>query len=729
MNISSPLFCHLFIGMTFLNPFVLFGLAAAAIPILIHLLNKRKLRTIDFSTLAFLKELQRSTMRRITVRQWVLLALRTLLIVMLVLAFARPALHGSIGTAGAHAATSVVIILDNTASMALSNERGTHLDQAKERARQIAELLEPQDDAAVIRLGDLPLPAPPVPVHDPAFTLRAIDGTLISPRYRTVDDALRTAAAVLASSKNANKEVYVLTDGQRSTLRRPDEWRDAPPEPLFGPDVRFFIAPSCVTPAENWGIRSVTMPDGLLLPGKPVTVRASVVNYGTRRTENHIVTLSSGGTTLMQKSLSLDGGESGTAEFTLTPERAGFISGEVTLESDPFEADDVRSFAFHVPERLRIVLVTPDETAARYITAALTVPNTLSAAGATEVRRLSVPQLTAAGIEDAGLVILAGVPALSEGQRTLLRSHVVAGGAMIFFPGQDSTAGTYRYLESFGLPPGTAVQAPADAPMRFGAADLEFPLFRGMFDGAQRKERALESPDIRTAYSLPARKEMRTVIALSNGVPFLWIRELSRGRILGFAVPARPGWSDLTSAGLFVPLLYQSALYLSSLASLEAMSASYTAGEPAEFPASLLVGRGALSPELTLTDPERRPAPLRSYARTNGDGSITRILTAPELPSPGLYRIVAGRDTVGMAAATMDERESESALASVSESASGAERLGALPANVTVLAPDEPLAESVRKSRYGTELWRGFALAALLLGLAEMLIARERKNA
>ena len=72
---------------------MLFGLAAAAIPVLIHLLNFRKLRTVEFSSLRFLKELQRSSIRRIRIRQWILLALRTLLIVALVLAFSRPALR------------------------------------------------------------------------------------------------------------------------------------------------------------------------------------------------------------------------------------------------------------------------------------------------------------------------------------------------------------------------------------------------------------------------------------------------------------------------------------------------------------------------------------------------------------------------------------------------------------------------------------------------------------
>jgi hypothetical protein len=62
--------------MTFLNPFMLFGLAAAAIPILLHLLNLRKLKTVEFSSLQFLRELQRTRMRRIRLRQWILLALR-----------------------------------------------------------------------------------------------------------------------------------------------------------------------------------------------------------------------------------------------------------------------------------------------------------------------------------------------------------------------------------------------------------------------------------------------------------------------------------------------------------------------------------------------------------------------------------------------------------------------------------------------------------------------------
>jgi len=78
--------------MLFLNPAILLGLLASLIPILIHILNFRKLKKIEFSTLIFLKEIQKSKIRKIKIKQWILLVLRTLIIIFLVLAFARPTL-------------------------------------------------------------------------------------------------------------------------------------------------------------------------------------------------------------------------------------------------------------------------------------------------------------------------------------------------------------------------------------------------------------------------------------------------------------------------------------------------------------------------------------------------------------------------------------------------------------------------------------------------------------
>lgn len=94
--------------MTFLNPLLLLGLAAAAIPLIIHLFNFRRPRRVDFSSLVFLHELKKSTMQRVRIKQWLLLALRTLAIASVALAFARPTMTGPVaGTLGGSGRTTM----------------------------------------------------------------------------------------------------------------------------------------------------------------------------------------------------------------------------------------------------------------------------------------------------------------------------------------------------------------------------------------------------------------------------------------------------------------------------------------------------------------------------------------------------------------------------------------------------------------------------------------------
>lgn len=142
--------------MTFLNPALLLGLIAAAIPILLHLLNLRRLRTIEFSTLTFLKELQRTRIRRLKIRQLLLMVLRTLLVMLLVLAFARPTLKGSImGSIGSHGKTTIVLLIDDSFSMTASDQQGELLKQAKQTALAIVGLLKEGDEVSLVKFSDV----------------------------------------------------------------------------------------------------------------------------------------------------------------------------------------------------------------------------------------------------------------------------------------------------------------------------------------------------------------------------------------------------------------------------------------------------------------------------------------------------------------------------------------------------------------------------------------------
>ncbi|MBI3865913.1 MAG: BatA domain-containing protein, partial [Planctomycetia bacterium] len=134
--------------MNFLNSAFLAGLAAAVVPLLIHLLNRRKVRTVDFSSVMFLRDLRKTRMRRLQLRRWLLMAIRTLMIALVVLAFARPAIKSSgLAALGSRARTSAVIALDRSASMALETQNGTAYERAQRRLGEIIAMFGEGDQA------------------------------------------------------------------------------------------------------------------------------------------------------------------------------------------------------------------------------------------------------------------------------------------------------------------------------------------------------------------------------------------------------------------------------------------------------------------------------------------------------------------------------------------------------------------------------------------------------
>src|SRR5215831_21070451 len=135
--------------MNFLNPLFLFGLAAAAIPVLIHLFTRRKPREVRFPSLDFLTEVNQSEIRRLRLKQWLLLLLRTLAVAALALAMSRPALRGSTAPGG-RASTTVIVLLDQSGSMSATSRGGTRFADARRAAEDLLATLGPQDELELV---------------------------------------------------------------------------------------------------------------------------------------------------------------------------------------------------------------------------------------------------------------------------------------------------------------------------------------------------------------------------------------------------------------------------------------------------------------------------------------------------------------------------------------------------------------------------------------------------
>ncbi|MBZ0199414.1 MAG: BatA domain-containing protein, partial [Ignavibacteriaceae bacterium] len=209
--------------MMFLNPAVLLGLLAASIPVLIHLFNLRKLQRIEFSTLSFLKELQKNKIRKIKLKQWLLLLLRVLIITFIVLSFARPALKGiAIGGATSAAKTSAVFIIDDTFSMSVVDTKGSYFNQAKAAIKDLLSNFQEGDDAALIKISSAGKDEIMLSSNLVDFR-KNIESLKLSDETGKINDALVKAAGVLSASNNFNKEIYLLTDFQKGKIAGDEE--------------------------------------------------------------------------------------------------------------------------------------------------------------------------------------------------------------------------------------------------------------------------------------------------------------------------------------------------------------------------------------------------------------------------------------------------------------------------------------------------------------------------
>ena len=129
--------------MTFLSPSILWGLLAITIPIIIHLISLRHTRDAEFSSLRFIKSLKHETIQHLRIKQWLLVLLRMIAILCLILMFSRPLMTGALtGKLAGYVESIAVIVIDNSASMAVHTDDGTLLDRAKSSLPAILKGLE-----------------------------------------------------------------------------------------------------------------------------------------------------------------------------------------------------------------------------------------------------------------------------------------------------------------------------------------------------------------------------------------------------------------------------------------------------------------------------------------------------------------------------------------------------------------------------------------------------------
>ena len=700
-------------GLTFLNGAFLAAALVALLPIVIHLISRRRVETVDFSSLRFLKELERKRIRRVRLRQILLLVIRSLILLSVALALARPTIRGPLaGAAGARARTSIAIVLDESASMGRSLDGVPLFEEALTACRGVAGLLDEGDQAFLVTASDPPRDVLPDGTFSREALEEALGGLGVASSSTDYAGALAEATRLLGGARNLNRELYVVGDLQRTGWAGSggQPAGDAGPgEPAGDRDaVRGYVVP-VPGPTGNLSVASVDA--GRKYGGTPglFSISAEVRNWGARRVDVP-VKLFVDGVQVGQTGAALEPGGAAVAALATTVDEARWHGGWVELPPDALEIDNRRYFVIPPATRTEVLVVRAAGDESR--DDAYYVSRALDPTGSGE--RFSPVEIDAAslGSQEDGrfpVAVLADVGRLdSSGEKWVVR-HVEGGGGLLLVFGSRTDL---RYWNAGLLPllAGMRLKTTLDRPsgVRLAPAGSGHPLLDGLVFG----ERLIDDVTVRRGFEVETgvdgARRPEEVLELPGIGPVLILgRTESRGEVGVVLTGIDPAWSDLPQSGFLVPLTHR------LVAHLEGTQAR---GEGA------LVGHDLVVPldetAVGRVDVEVPGGGITIAELRAGRGRGAVVAAAD---TPGVYRFLVEGHEAALGAVNMDPRESDLAALDPGE-------LGERVPGVTFRTLDAggPIEGEIVEARRGRELWRVFVYLALALIAVEMLLARPR---
>ncbi len=691
--------------MIFLNPAVLFGLLAASIPVIIHLFNLRKLKKIEFSTLTFLKELQKNKIRKIKLKQWILLALRVMIILFVVMAFARPTLKSfQIGGTTSAAKTTAVFILDDTFSMSVVDQKGSYFNQGKEIINKIIAQLQEGDEVGLILVSN--------PKKETKLTsnlsefLKIINQLDISFVSDNLNSALVKAAQLISRSKNFNKEIYILSDFQKEEIINKNLSNDL--SELLNKSVKLYSIDLSDKDVYNFSIDNLKINNQIFEKDKPVSFLIMITNNSKQDVDNAVVSLFLDDERAAQKSFDVRAGQSANVEIEAIPKSAGFIDITAEIETDEIEQDNKRFANLFIPEKISVGLFAENINDLTYVDLALRT------AGETKyvIEKKNINQLGSQQLNKFQTIILSA-NSLTSGIEQL-KSYFQNGGGLILFPSSiPDQIKLNQFYSQLGIRMNPAFVGKVgndDIRIKFDKTDFNHPIFKNIFQSDEKKN--FESPELNAYYRNSSAGNQ--IISLVDGSSFLSEVRLNKGKILIFSSAPVLSWSDFSIKSIFAPLINKSAVYL---ASKERDQNDFIAGEDININL-----RNQNPSQIKIVKPDK------SEEFINLTDNLSRdYLAYSNIDIAGNYKFYSGDKLIDDISINTDPSESKTEYADEKDFENYLKEIK-FGGNYISIDKESDITEKILQARFGSELWRYFLLAAITLALIEMTIARNTKK-
>jgi hypothetical protein len=686
--------------MNFLYPTFLFALLAVAIPIIIHLFNFRRYKTVYFSHVGFLKEIKKESRKKSQLKQLLMLIARILTIVFLVFAFSQPYVPTENDVAsGANEVVGVYI--DNSFSMNALSEEGQLLERARNKALEIG-LSYPAGTKFRLFTNDLE------PRHQHIFNkeqfIRQVADVKTSPASVPLSLIHNRFELQNKSQEGENSGVlYFLSDFQRSITDLNN---------FSGETLMNYFLPLLPNQVNNLYIDScwVEVPAHGLNQEENMYVK--IKNSSGEDYQNLPLRLYLNDSLKSITNFSVGARNEVIATLRYKNLSAGIQLGRVEITDYPFTHDNTWYISYFVEPKLKALAIyhnsQDSQEGLKYISALFDNDDYI------DLEIMNAQSLQISKLAESNAVFIINPENFASGFLNELQSAVNSGTSVALFPKLNQPAVNNQFLSVFGA--GTIFDVDTTT-QEIAGIDFDNRFFANVFQ--ERKENAM-LPKINR--HLKFRENIRSsetnLLWFQNNDKALSVLPFGRGKVWIFAFPLNKQNETFASDILFVPSIYNIVLN-----SLPDQQNSFIIGKDQIYnlPPSI-----SFSPE-SLLEIENRETGTRFIPGVNIADRGTRLDLGGLIGTAGHYLVKNENKTLASLSFNYDRKESDLRYFTPEELKDRINQENMLKASVLTNVSAN-FSEVLQEIQKGKQLWKWFILMALFFILAEVLIARFWKQ-
>ena len=629
------------------------GLLLVALPIIIHLLNRRRYKVVDWAAMQFLLAAMRKNRRRLQFEQWLLLAMRCCLVALVGLALARPLGCGdsTFARLAGNSSTLHVVVIDNAYPMAYESDRAdarTNLDQAKRLAHQVVEKLASGGDSVVLITAAKPATAVIAkPTYDLSAALSAIDRVEQADTGSDLAGAMQLADQVATDqSGQPNRTLDLFTDASNSAWRNNQDKTLESLGPKLAGEYRLRHFNVGAANPVNAAVLNVEPTNNLVRTQFANDFRATARAYGA--TVESSVLWRLGDESLPSESpVMLD-----TQTPPITQINAQVRTGGPTViraalsADDRLKIDNIRYRTIDVAAQMKVLIVegrrgaSDLDSSGAFVDLALAPPAIAGTTGSAtdsyiKPERISDIELGGHALGDYRAIIMTDVAQIAPSVADQLQKFVEQGGTLIWFMGEQVQRENYNaMLVPRGLLPGALVQRKAGPgfTFAFNPTGNNHPLLRA-FENIEKS--GLDTAQVYTYWQVAPKPELKVQRVLNfqdaDHDPAITLQPLGDGRVVFFASSADAEWTDFPAKPAYVALMHE--ILAGTVAGSERWM-NIEVGQPIELPPGFVFNG---TPALHTPD-GKSEIPLTQTTRK--DGAL--IYRSEIIKHPGVYTLSGG---------------------------------------------------------------------------------------